>query len=165
MAWLQCSIPGTAGNNASILSHSVYDKNKIRRSSLITVPQMPTRVPTYFSLITALCLWWRPNASLADHRNRIPYCTRSLRQGYESAVLHSLHSLHKLTTATIYWRRACPMSHDELMRCSSLPETEAYAMFQNFHASSRSLPLDGSRIKVRIYCSCIRLGSIPPSQD
>jgi hypothetical protein len=38
-------------------------------------------VPTCFSLITALYLLWRPNASLADHRIRIPYCTRSPRQG------------------------------------------------------------------------------------
>ena len=44
-------------------------------------------VPTCFSLITALCLWWRPNASLADHRNRIPYYTWGPRQGHESAIL------------------------------------------------------------------------------
>jgi hypothetical protein len=54
------------------------------------------------SSLTALCLWWRPNASLADHRNRIPYYTWTSRQGHESATLHSLYSLHKLTTATIY---------------------------------------------------------------
>jgi hypothetical protein len=35
VAWLLCSIPGTAGNNASILPHSVYDK--IHRFSLSTV--------------------------------------------------------------------------------------------------------------------------------
>jgi hypothetical protein len=122
-------------------------------------------VPTCFSLITALCLWWRPNASLADHRNRIPYYTWTARQGHESAFLHSLYSLHRLTTATIYWQLVCPMSHDKSMRCSSLPETEAYATFQKFHASNRSLPLDDSRTQVKIYCLCMQLGSILPSQD
>ena len=79
--------------------------------------------------------------------------------------LHSLYSLHRLTTATIYWKLVCPMSHDKSMRCSSLPETEAYATFQKFHASNRSLPLDDSRTQVKIYCLCMQLGSILPSQD
>jgi hypothetical protein len=95
---------------------------------------------TYFSLITALCLWWSKNASLADHRNRIPHRNRSTRHFHKSATLHSMYSMQKLTTTTIiYWQRVCLMSYNISMRCSSLSESEAYAMFRTFHASNRSL--------------------------